>query len=268
MAEIHKYKSDMDKGFNVDDIKTINKYNFIPPSEVLKGIRNNTIDFDDYDKDVGNITKKLGSEKGRLSKNKKLKEQNADQIDILTKEIKILQRYKNRINLIPEGLKTVGEGLYTQKKRNAYKVNPKNGQYGGLIIDVPKLFGQLKMVAHKDGQKVYDKQADFDTIDLFTKRFNSRKKYSPLSREIFNDINTLSEIPIHRTSNKFKRLGSGVVFYNNPEDLLSRLKLLSGSILAGNNGVKNEFTQVAHALNKIGVASNDQLNNLLTEYVI
>ncbi|XP_068714194.1 uncharacterized protein PF3D7_1120000-like [Montipora foliosa] len=240
MAEKHKYKSDMDKGFN----------------EVLKGIRNNTIDFDDYDNELGKIIKKTASEKGGLSKSKKMKEQNVDRINVLTKEIKILQKYKNRINLIPEGLKTVGEGLYTQKKRNAYKVD-KNGIYGGLIIDLPKLFGQLKMIAHKDGKKVYDKQADFDTIDLFTKRYNSGKKYSPLSREIFNDINTLSEIPIHRTSNKFKKLGSGVIYYNNPEDLLSRLELLGGSILAGNN-----------ALNKIGVASNDQLNDLLREYVI
>ena len=263
-----KFKSDMDKGFDYNDIQTLMKYNFIPPSDVLKGIRNDTIDFDDYDKHVGNITKKLAGEKGRLSMNKKQKEQNADQIDILTKEIKILQKYKNRINLIPEGLKTVGEGLYTQKKRNAYKVNLKNGQYGGLVIDVPKLFGQLKMVAHKDGQKVYDKQADFGTVDLFTKRFNSRKNYSPLSRSIFNDINTLSEIPIHGTSNKFKKLGSGVVYYNNPEDLLSRLELLGGSILAGNDGVKNEFTQIVHVLNKLGVVSNDQLNNLLKEYVM
>ncbi|XP_068757468.1 uncharacterized protein [Montipora capricornis] len=252
MAVKHKYKSDMDKGFNVDDIKTLMKYNLIRPSEVLKGIRNNTIDFDDYDNELGKIIKKTASEKGRLSKSKKMKEQNVDQINVLTKEIKILQKYKNRINLIPEGLKTVGEGLYTQKKRNAYKVD-KNGIYGGLIIDLPKLFGQLKMIAHKDGKKVYD----FDTIDLFTKRYNSGKKYSPLSRDIFNDINTLSEIPIHRTSNKFKKLGSGVIYYNNPEDLLSRLELLGGSILAGNN-----------ALNKIGVVSNDQVNDLLREYVI
>ena len=247
-AMMPKFKSDMDKGFNYNDIQTLMKYNLIPPSDVLKSVQDKTIDFDEYNNDVVKITKKLGSDKGRLSKNKKQKEQNADQIDILTKEIKILQKYKNRINLIPEGLKTVGKGLYTQKKRNAYKVNPKNGQYGGLIIDLPKLFGQLRMVAHKDGKRVYDKKADFDTIDLFTKRFNSRKNYSPLSRSIFDDINTLSEIPIHRTSNKFKKLGSGVVYYNNPEDLLSRLELLGGSILAGNDGVKNEFTQIVHVL--------------------
>ena len=118
-AMMPKFKSDMDKGFNYNDIQTLMKYNLIPPSDVLKSVQDKTIDFDEYNNDVGKITKKLGSDKGRLSKNKKQKEQNADQIDILTKEIKILQKYKNRINLIPEGLKTVGKGLYTQKKRNA-----------------------------------------------------------------------------------------------------------------------------------------------------
>ena len=265
-----KYISpNMDKGFDSDDVKTLEKYNLLLPSDLLKRSMAGSVDFEDYDENLGKIRRKLAANKGRLSR-KGSKENNDDKINVLTKDLKILKKYSNRIQVIPEGIETMktGTGLYTQKKRNAYKVNPKNGQYGGLIIDLPKLFGQLKMVAHKDGKKVYDKQADFDTIDLFTKRFNSRKNYSPLSRSIFNDINTLSEIPIHRTSNIFKKLGSGVVYYNNPEDLMSRLELLGGSILAGNDGVKNEFTQVAHTLNKLGVLNNNQLNDLLREYVI
>ena len=47
-------------------------------------------------------------------------------------------------------------------------------KYGGLMIDVPKLFGQLKLIAHQDKNKVYDLKVDFDTIDLL-KRFNSSK---------------------------------------------------------------------------------------------
>ena len=43
-----------------------------------------------------------------------------------------------------------------------------------------------------------------------------------------------------------KKIGSGVVYYKNPADLLDRLELLGGSILAGNNGVKNEFSKIAH----------------------
>ena len=58
---------------------------------------------------------------------------------------------------------------YTQLKRNAYKIKS-NGQYGGLMIDLPKLIGQLRLVASKNGKKVLDQQAEFDTIDLFDKK--------------------------------------------------------------------------------------------------
>ena len=163
---------------------------------------------------------------------------------------------------------TVGKGIYTQKKSNACKVNPQTGVYGNVTIDVPKLYGQLKLIAHQDGKKVYDKQVDFDTLHLLTRRFNGKKKYSPLSKMVFDDLNRISDIPIHRTSNKYKKIGSGVVYYNNPSDLFSRLELLGGSIQAGNNGVKNEFSQIAHTLNHLGILNNTQLNGLLKEYVI
>ena len=125
-------------------------------------------------------------------------------------------------------------------------------------------------MAHKNGQKVYDKQADFDTLDLLTKRFNSKKKYSEIARSVFNDLNRLSEIPIHRTSKKYSKLGSGVVYYNNPKDLLSRLELLGGSMSAGNDSsdVREEFTNIVHLLNKLNVIDNKQMNNLLKEYLI
>ena len=133
---------------------------------------------------------------------------------------------------------------------------------------MPKLYGQLKLIAYKDGKKVYDKQVDFDNLDLLTKWFNSKKKYSPLSKMVYRGLNRISDIPIHRTSNKYKKIGSGVVYYDNPADLLDRLELLGGSILAGNNGIKNEFSKISHTLNKLGVLNNTQLNSLCKEYVI
>ena len=84
---------------------------------------------------------------------------------------------------------------YTQPRRNAYKIEG-NGQYGNLRIDIPKLMGQLWLVAIKDGKKVIDRPIDFDTIDLLTKRFNSKKHYSPLSKMVFDQLNKLSEITI------------------------------------------------------------------------
>ena len=85
---------------------------------------------------------------------------------------------------------------------------------------------------------------------------------------VFDELNRISDIPIHRTSNKYKKIGSGVVYYNNVADLLDRLELLGGSILAGNNGVKKEFLQIVHSLNKLGVLNNNQFNNLLKKYII
>ena len=184
-------------------------------------------------------------------------------------ELPYLEDYLVRLNHIKAAPKYMGEGIHIQKKRNAYKIS-QNGQYGGLVIDLPKLHGHLKVVAHKNGQKVYDKQADFDTLDLLTKRFNSRKNYSQLARSIFNDLNRLSEIPIHRTSKKYSKLGSGVVYYNNPEDLLSRLELLGGSMSAGNNSsdVREEFAKIVHMLNKLKVINNKQMSDIMKNYLI
>ena len=165
----------------------------------------------------------------------------------------------NRLKSIKDASKYIGEGIYTQKKRNAYKIS-QNGQYGGLVIDLPKLHGHLKVVAHKNGHKVYEKQADFDTLDLLTKRFNNKKNYSELARSVFNDLNRLSDISIHRTSKKYSKLGSGVLYYNNPQDLLSRLELLGWSMSAGNNSnaVREEFTNIVHRLNKLNVIETNK----------
>ena len=91
---------------------------------------------------------------------------------------------------------------------------------------------------------------------MLTTRFKSNKKYSDLSKRVFDELNRLSEIPIHETSKKYKKVGSGVIYYDNPEDLISRLEMLEGSILAGNNGVKDEFSQIVHALNQLGKINN------------
>ena len=85
---------------------------------------------------------------------------------------------------------------------------------------------------------------------------------------VFDELDRIRDIPIHRTSKKYKKIGSSVVYYNNAADLWDILELLGGSILAGNNGVKNEFSQIVHTLNKLGVLNNNQLHNLLKEYIL
>ena len=83
---------------------------------------------------------------------------------------------------------------------------------------------------------------------------NNIKNFNVLS--IF--ASNLSNLKLYKTKS-----GSGMIYFNNPHQLLDRLELLGGSILAGNNGVINEFSQIAHLLNQMKVISNKQLNNLL-----
>ena len=265
-----KMVADMNKGFTQEELAFIQSQQLPLPADIFL----QTLKEPNYAKQIldksGEMNKELGRKKAHLSTTKANRKKNKDQIAEYDEGIEIIRKYRQRIGILEEGTKTlkVGKGIYTQKKKNAYKINPNTGVYGIVTIDVPRLYGQLKLIAHKDGKKVYDKQVDFDTLDLLTKRFNSKKKYSPLSKMVFDDLNRISDIPIHRTSNKYKKIGSGVVYYNNPVDLLDRLELLGGSILAGNNGVKNEFSQIAHTLNHLGVLNNNQLNSLLKEYVI
>ena len=259
------FKADIDSGFNADKVEKLTQYGLYAPSDVLKDVLDKKLDIDEYDSSIGKKLKKLGTKKGSLARGKgKIK--NKDEIDEITKDIKLIQKYRNRIQIIPEGKKTIGSG-YMQPKRNAYKISS-GGQYGNLIIDVPKLMGQLHLIAKRDGNKILDKKVDFDTIDLLTKRYNSKKKYSDLSKMVFNQLNKLSDIPIHRTSKKFSKIGHGVVYYNDTNDLIDRMELLGGSILAGNDGAKSEFSDIVHKLYQLGKIDNEKLNDLLQVYVI
>ena len=242
------------------------EYELLPPSDVLQGSVTGDLDFNQYDKKISDELIYLGQQKGSLSKSKKQREKNVEKIAELTDNIKLLQKYRKRLQLIPEGKETLGTG-YLQPKRNAYKIQ-KGGRYGNLIVDLPKLMGKLRLLATKDGKTVIDKLVDFDTVDLLTKRFNGKKKYSDLSKMMFNELNRLSEIPIHRSSKKFYKLGNGVVYYNDPNDLMDRLQVLGGSIMAGNDGVKDEFSQIAHKMLELGIINKKKLNELLKIYVL
>ena len=65
-----------------------------------------------------------------------------------------------------------------------------------------------------------------------------------------------------------KKTGQGIIHFNNPHQLIDRLELLAGSIFAGNNGVKQEFSQIAHLLHQLKVITKKQLNDLLKKYIL
>ena len=65
-----------------------------------------------------------------------------------------------------------------------------------------------------------------------------------------------------------KKTGQGIIHFNNPQQLVNRLELLAGSIIAGNNGVKQEFSQIAHLLHQLKVITKKTLNDLLKIYIL
>ena len=111
---------------------------------------------------------------------------------------------------------------------------------------------------------------------IFTRDPNGYVLAKPISKKphenTINFINKYNILSIYTTNLSNLRYykeksGSGMIYFNNPHQLLDRLELLGGSILAGNNGVIPEFSQIAHLLNQMKVISKKQLNDLLKTYI-
>ena len=102
-------------------------------------------------------------------------------------------------------------------------------------------------------------------IEAFPLNENPRKE----TIKNISDFNILSSYLTQLNKlNIFKmKTGYGMIYFQNPNHLLKRLELLGGSILAGNNGVINEFSKIAHLLNQMKVITKKQLNELLKTYI-
>ena len=88
---------------------------------------------------------------------------------------------------------------------------------------------------------------------LYIKYFNTLSIY-------LNQLNKLYAF-------KKKTIGKGINNYKTPSQLIDRLELLGGSIIAGNNGVIQEFSEIAHLLAQMKVITKRQLNELLKTYI-
>ena len=117
------------------------------------------------------------------------------------------------------------------------------------------------------GVAKYEKDSNTGMVLAFPKAGeNAREKTKELIKEhnilqIF--INNMREI------RNYKQLtGTGIIHFNNPQQLVDRLELLAGSIFAGNNGVKQEFSQIAHLLYQLNVITKKTLNDLLKKYIL
>ena len=164
---------------------------------------------------------------------------------------------KNNENKITE---IEGQGI--KKRRNGYKIE--NSKYGEKIkINMDKLFNNYYVEAWYNDSVVYENKGDKDTVELLTKgRINKKKKYSKLSKQIFNDMMTLSGM-IKKRNGKNKLLGSSNIILNE-NDLKKRIALLRGSIIAGNDNKKLQ-QELSRLTNQENVTQDKTIDSLFNE---
>ena len=254
--------ANIDKKFNEEEKAILNKNKLMAPSELLKL---NVGELKDYAKKVEQLSKDYGYTIGP----KKRKNKNNPEIQVLKKEKETINSYGETVRDVINfqthySTPKKGRG---QPKRNAYKIQ--DGSYGGLVIDLPKLMNEMKLNVFRGGKLLYSADADGSLINLITKRFNPKTKYSINAVRIFNDLNTLANLPKHRSSGKTRMVGSSVTYYNDPNQLADRMKVLIGSMAAGNNSPLNinDLSQINDELLRIGAIDGSLHEKFFKKYL-
>ena len=256
--------ANINQKFGKKDLEIIGKLGLKPPEDLLKL---NVGELEEYAKEVKDKSKKIGYEIGGLKRKKQhdlipAKVQEKKTIDAYGETVRDVKNFKKYYS----SKEKKGKGL-KQPKRNAYKIQ--DGEYGGMAIDIPQLFNEMKLNVFRGGKLIYSADADKSLINLLTKRFNPKTKYSINAVKIFNDLNMLSNMPKHRSSGKSRMVGSSVTYYNDPKNLLERMNILMGSIQAGNNSpvIKNDLSQINDELLRINAIDSSLHERFYQKYL-
>ena len=163
---------------------------------------------------------------------------NKESIDLLNfYGLKLPSKYKD--SSLDELQKAFEKGMEepTNLKKNIkYVAEYKKDTLTGLILAYPIQGQQSK-------EKTKELIKEYNIMQIFINNMGQLRNYKKLT-------------------------GTGIIHFNNPQQLVKRLKLLAGSIIAGNNGVKQEFTQIAHLLHQLKVITKKTLNDLLKKYIL
>ena len=254
--------------FEKDELKFIEDAGLIEPNDLLK-LDQAKLNF--LEKNVRAKRNAISDEIGAFKRKKDPKQSDYTKNESNEKVQKILNRYLKTIANVSNVSLYVkkGSGIrkYKQPKRNAYKIS--GSAYGNLSVDVPKLKNEMKLNVFRGGKLIYHADADKSLVDLLTKRFNPRRSYSLNAVKIFNDLNLLANLPKHPSSGKSKLLGSGVVYYNDPNELAERMKILVGSMAAGNNSpvIKNDLTMINDEFLRIGAIDQTTHEKFYKKYL-
>ena len=214
------------------------KYERLPDMKELPQIKSD--DDDDYYYDANDsyydyILKEKQSEKGPGSEEPESEEQNIFYLANRFKKEEIEYLYK--------------KGLYGPHELEIKDKDELKIAYD----DANDVIKSLNGILAGKGNKVNKNQEEIDFINKTRMERKILVKYK----------DTISDII--KAKEKYKT-GKGIFFYS-PQELIKRFELLGGSLAAGNNGVLNEYIQIAHRLRDLGVVTNNQLNKLLRNYL-
>ena len=249
------------KRFEKDELKFIKDAGLIEPNELLKldkgkltFLKNNVkARRDAISSEIGAFKRKKAKTESDFTKH----QNNLEVQDILNRYLQTIANVSDVSLYVKKGS---GIRKYKQPKRNAYKIS--GSAYGNLSVDVPRLMNEMKLNVFSAGENSFITLMRINPLLICSpKRFNPRKKYSLNAVKIFNDLNLLANLPRHPSSGKSKLLGSGVVYYNDPNELAERMKILVGSMAAGNNSpvIKNDLAMINDEFLRIGAI--DQNNS-------
>ena len=272
-------QANVENRFDKDDKIILKNFKLPKPSELM-GMTDGRLEVIKGESlaHLKEVTNKISGKKRHMTALKKkavtIPQKDHDDLESFTREKKSLSTYANAIddvlNLRKYYMKPKqGSGIrkYKQPKRNAYKIS--DSSYGNLSVDVPKLKNEMKLNVFRGGKIVYHADADKSLVDLLTKRFNPKRSYLLNAVKIFNDLNLLANLPKHPSSGKSKLLGSGVVYYNDPNELAERMKILVGAIAAGNNSpvIKNDLSMINDEFLKIGAIDQTIHEKFYKKYI-
>ena len=256
------------KRFEENELKFIKDAGLIEPNELLKldkgkltFLKNNVkARRDALSGEIGAFKRKKDPKESDFMKH----QNNLEVRDILNRYLQTIANVSDVSLYVKKGS---GIRKYKQPKRNAYKIS--DSSFGNLSVDVPRLMNEMKLNVFRGGKLIYHADADKSLVDLLTKRFNPRRSYSLNAVKIFNDLNLLANLPRHPSSGKSKLLGSGVVYYNDPNELAERMKILVGSMAAGNNSpvIKNDLAMINDEFLRIGAIDKQIHEKFYKKYI-
>ena len=132
---------------------------------------------------------------------------------------------------------------------NSYKLKLPSKYKVKSMTDFQRAFKKGMDVKGKLKEKIknfakYEVDSDAGILRASYKPPKKGSKANSTSLKLINEHNTMAIFEANmRGLRSYKNMtGQGIIHFNNPHLLIDRLESLAGSIFAGNNGVKQEFS--------------------------